>query len=148
MLINNAGFGSMRDFARLDLASETRDDRSQCEVAGGVDASLLAANARPEAGHDHQRRFDAGFQPVPYMATYAATKAFVLSFSEALWEENRVAWGSCDGACVPGDGDELLCGGEMARPPLRTIQQRKEVVEVRVRAVAPCKPSVISGWSN
>ena len=31
----------------------------------------------------------AGFQAVPYMATYAATKAFVLSFSEALWDENR-----------------------------------------------------------
>ena len=31
----------------------------------------------------------AAFQPVPFMATYGATKAFVLSFSEALWAENR-----------------------------------------------------------
>jgi uncharacterized protein len=30
----------------------------------------------------------AGFQPTPYMAVYGATKAFVLSFSEALWAEN------------------------------------------------------------
>ncbi|MBK8302848.1 MAG: SDR family NAD(P)-dependent oxidoreductase [Chloracidobacterium sp.] len=31
----------------------------------------------------------AGFQPIPFMATYAATKAFVSSFSEAIAEENR-----------------------------------------------------------
>ena len=31
----------------------------------------------------------AGFQPLPYMSVYAATKAFVLSFSEALWAENK-----------------------------------------------------------
>jgi short-subunit dehydrogenase len=31
----------------------------------------------------------AGFQPLPYMSVYAATKAFVLSFSEALWAENQ-----------------------------------------------------------
>jgi len=31
----------------------------------------------------------AGFQPVPYMAVYGATKAFVLSFTEALWAETR-----------------------------------------------------------
>jgi short-subunit dehydrogenase len=30
-----------------------------------------------------------GFQPIPYMAVYAATKAFVLSFTESLWEESR-----------------------------------------------------------
>ncbi|MDE5094353.1 MAG: SDR family NAD(P)-dependent oxidoreductase, partial [Trichodesmium sp. St11_bin5] len=30
-----------------------------------------------------------GFQPLPYMSVYGATKAFVLSFSEALWAENR-----------------------------------------------------------
>lgn len=31
----------------------------------------------------------AAFQPMPYLAVYAATKAFVLSFSEALWAENQ-----------------------------------------------------------
>ncbi|HAC63735.1 MAG TPA: oxidoreductase, partial [Cyanothece sp. UBA12306] len=31
----------------------------------------------------------AGFQPLPYLSVYAATKAFVLSFSEALWAENK-----------------------------------------------------------
>ncbi|NEN93192.1 MAG: SDR family NAD(P)-dependent oxidoreductase, partial [Okeania sp. SIO3H1] len=30
-----------------------------------------------------------GFQPLPYMSVYGATKAFVLSFSEALWAENQ-----------------------------------------------------------
>ena len=31
----------------------------------------------------------AGFQPIPYMSVYAASKAFVLNFSEALWAENK-----------------------------------------------------------
>ena len=42
----------------------------------------------------------AGFVPVPFMATYAATKAFVLSFSEALWSETRERGGDVRVVCL------------------------------------------------
>ena len=59
----------------------------------------------------------AGFQPVPYMATYAATKAFVLSFSQALWEENR-KHGVHVMALCPGVTDtNFFAASKMDRPP-------------------------------
>ena len=64
----------------------------------------------------------AGFQPVPFMATYAATKAFVLSFSEALWEENR-PYGIKVMALCPGVTDtNFFEASQMQRPPARTSQ--------------------------
>jgi hypothetical protein len=88
-LINNAGIGSAGDFTRLDPSSE-RD-----LVTLNVTA-LLALTHRYLPAMRERRRGTvinvgsmAGFQPVPFMAAYAATKAFVRSFTEALAEENR-----------------------------------------------------------
>ena len=90
----------------------------------------------------------AGFQPVPYMATYAATKAFVLSFSEALWEENR-QYGVHGMALCPGVTDtDFFATARIERPPMRTIETPEDVVETALRAMGHRKPSVISGWTN
>src|SRR5262249_48073760 len=87
-LVNNAGFGSMHDFAGLDLERELNmidlNVRSLVELTHRF---LLPMRER-KSGTIINVASTAGFQPVPFMATYAATKAFVLSFSEALWEEN------------------------------------------------------------
>ena len=64
----------------------------------------------------------AAFQPVPYMATYAATKAFVLSFSEALWDENR-AHGIHVMALCPGVTEtNFFAAAETDKPPMRVAQ--------------------------
>ena len=58
MLINNAGFGSMGDFAKLDLDREL--EMIQLNVRALVDLThrFLGADARTQARHDHQRRLD------------------------------------------------------------------------------------------
>jgi uncharacterized protein len=90
----------------------------------------------------------AGFQAVPFMATYAATKAFVLSFSEALWEENR-PHGIDVMALCPGVTDTgFFEASRMQRPPARTSQTPDEVVDTALRALKRRKSSVISGWTN
>ena len=89
MLINNAGFGSMGEFTKLDLAREL--NMIDLNIKSLVDLTyrfLIPMRSRKH-GTIVNVASTAGFQPVPFMATYAATKAFVLSFSEALWEENR-----------------------------------------------------------
>jgi short-subunit dehydrogenase len=88
-LVNNAGFGSMGDFASLDPAREL--NMIELNVAALVELThlFLAPMRERGGGAIINVASTAAFQPVPYMATYAATKAFVLSFSEALWEENR-----------------------------------------------------------
>src|SRR5207237_7308021 len=84
----------------------------------------------------------AGFQGVPFMATYAATKAFVLSFSEALWEENR-PYGIGVMALCPGVTEtNFFEASRMQRPPPRLSQPPEEVVEPALRALRRGKSSV------
>lgn len=83
-LVNNAGFGTNGAFLDLDLDREV----SMIEVNVAALVKLTHAFARGmrerRSGHVLNIASTAGFQPGPYMATYYATKAFVVSFSEAL----------------------------------------------------------------
>ena len=90
----------------------------------------------------------AGFQAVPFMATYAATKAFVLSFSEALWEENR-PHGIKVLALCPGVTDtNFFEAARGQKPPARVAQSPEDVVDTALRALARGRSHIISGWTN
>jgi short-subunit dehydrogenase len=90
----------------------------------------------------------AGFQPVPFMATYAATKAFVLSFSEAISEENR-PFGIHVMALCPGVTETgFFEAARMDRPPMRSSESPEEVVDTALRGLKRNKSSIISGWVN
>ena len=148
MLINNAGFGSMGDFVKLDLNHEL--DMLQLNIRALVDLThrFLGPMRERKRGTIINVASTAGFQAVPYMATYAASKAFVLSFSEALWEENR-AHGVYVMALCPGVTEtNFFEASGMDRPPMRTIQTPEEVVETALRALNHQKPTVVSGWTN
>ena len=86
-LLNNAGFGSNGAFLDLPLQGEA----DMLEVNCSALMKLTHHFARPMRERGHGRILNiastAAFQPGPYMATYYATKAFVLSFSEALTYE-------------------------------------------------------------
>jgi uncharacterized protein len=148
MLINNAGFGSMGDFAKLDLDREL--EMIQLNVRSVVELAhrFLVPMRERKRGTIINVASTAGFQPVPYMATYAATKAFVLSFSEALWDENR-AHGVHVMALCPGVTEtNFFEAAGIDRPPMRTVQTPEEVVETALRALNRKKNLVISGWAN
>ena len=91
LLVNNAGFGTTGPFAATPL------DRQRDEIAVNVLALVdlthrfLPGMLARKSGGVINVGSTAGFQPIPYMAVYGATKAFVLSFSEALWGECREA---------------------------------------------------------
>ncbi len=145
LLINNAGFGSMGDFASHDLDRELNmidlNVRSLVEMTHRF---LQPMRAR-KSGAIINVASTAGFQPVPYMATYAATKAFVLSFSEALWEENRDTRNPSDGAVSRRDRNRFLSKLRgWRKPPARTTQTAEEVVEVALRGLSRGKSSIVS----
>jgi short-subunit dehydrogenase len=89
ILVNNAGFGSV---GRFDTIAAQRSAREVAlDVAAVVElahAFLPGMVARGE-GAVVNVASTAAFQPVPYMSVYGASKAFVLSFSQALWAEYR-----------------------------------------------------------
>jgi uncharacterized protein len=148
MLINNAGFGSMGDFTRLEL--ETELEMIDLNVRSLVDLTykfLLPMRERRQ-GTIINVASTAAFQAVPFMATYAATKAFVLSFSEALAEENA-KHGIRVLALCPGVTDtNFFAASKIDRPPMRTVQTAEEVVDAALRGLARGKSTVISGWTN
>jgi uncharacterized protein len=87
LLVNNAGFGLNGAFLSHDRKL------SQAEIEVNVQALVALTHHFGEAmaargkGGIINVASNASFQPVPYMATYAATKAFVLHFSEAIRHE-------------------------------------------------------------
>ncbi|MEG5140203.1 MULTISPECIES: SDR family NAD(P)-dependent oxidoreductase [unclassified Microcoleus] len=89
LLVNNAGFGDYGAFADRPLAKQV--GILQLNIVALVELShlfLLVMRDR-RSGSIINVASIAAFQPMPYLSIYAATKAFVLSFSEALWAENK-----------------------------------------------------------
>lgn len=86
-LVNNAGFGSAGPFLEQELGREVEMVEVNCTAL----LKLTHLFARPMRERGSGRILNvastAGFQPGPYMATYFATKAFVVSFTEALAHE-------------------------------------------------------------
>jgi len=147
-LINNAGFGSMGDFAKLDLQREL--DMIDLNVRSLVELThrFLTPMRERKSGSIINVASTAGFQPVPFMATYAATKAFVLSFSEALWEENRPHGVKVMALCPGVTDTNFFAAAKIQKPPARVAQTPEAVVDAALRGLARGKSSVISGWTN
>ena len=88
-LVNNAGFGLAGQFAELDGARQRGMIDLNCGVLTELAHAVLPAMIAAKSGRILNVASTAAFQPGPGMAVYFATKAFVLSFSEALHEEVR-----------------------------------------------------------
>lgn len=89
LVVNNAGFGSSGAFADLDRDGEEEEVR--LNVVALLRLTHAAIHAMKARGHGTVINVSslAGFQPAPFNATYAATKAFVNSFTQGLAEELR-----------------------------------------------------------
>jgi short-subunit dehydrogenase len=147
LLVNNAGFGWIGSFVRQD----PRDAAGQ--IAVNVNA-LVALTHAFLPGMVERRRggvinvaSTASFQAVPNMATYGATKAFVLSFSEAVHEEVRHR-GVCVLAICPGATatEFFSVAGEWKQSgPVRTSA---DVVHTALRAFEKNDAVAIDGAAN
>jgi short-subunit dehydrogenase len=89
VLINNAGFGSYGNFHELDVDVEAREVQLNVTALVRLTHAALGPMVARGSGSVLNVASVAAFQPVPGDATYAATKAFVLSFTEAVHEELR-----------------------------------------------------------
>ncbi len=149
LLINNSGFGSCGFFSDAEIAAQL--DMLQVNVAGMVDlTSRLLPELREHGGAIVNVASVAAFQPTPYMATYGATKAFVLNWSLALHEELRPCRIPVQALCPgPTKTDFFLRAGFSQRVvDERLSQDADAVVRASLRGLARGRPLVVPGWRN
>lgn len=152
LLINNAGFGDYGAFAEKQRKRHL--EMIQLNVMALVDLThqFLVGMRQRQSGSIINIASIAAFQPLPYLSVYAATKAFVLSFSEALWAENK-----SDGIKVlvvcPGPTEtEFFKVAEFPQSfvtKTRNYASSEEVVRESLIALEKNQPTVVTGdWTN
>lgn len=151
VLVNNAGFGSAGAFLELPLARET--EMIEVNIQALVKLShLFGQQMRARnAGAILNIASTAGFQPGPFMATYYATKAFVISFSEALAYELRDTGVRVTAHCPGATATEFA--GTAGNDKSRLFQQQKPASAAEValhawRAMKAGKPLAVHGAMN
>lgn len=121
VLVNGAGFGSGGHFADLDGEAELRMARVNVEAVVDLCSVYGAPMVRRGEGAVLNIASVAGFAPIPRQATYAATKAFVISFSDALHADWHSAGVTVTTLC-PGPDDHGVRGGQRAARRRRAAQ--------------------------
>lgn len=147
-LVNNAGYGSVGEFHKLDLQSELRMIDLNVRALVELTHRFLPPMRARGRGAIINVASTASFQPVPLMATYAATKAFVLSFSMALWEENRAAGVRVLAVCPGSTDTDFFRAAGTRTPPPNITQTPEAVVDTALRALDRGRSHVVSGWGN
>lgn len=148
-LINNAGFGSYGDFASLDLDHELRMIDLNIRSLVALSHRYLQGMRERRSGTIINVSSAAGFQPIPFMATYAATKAFVTSFSEATAEENRPFGIQTLALCPGSTKTNFQAAANMDRVmQVKGQQTVEEVIETAMRAVKSGRTKIVSGFTN
>jgi short-subunit dehydrogenase len=155
VLVNNAGFGTHGEVGGADPQRLEDAVELNCRTLVGTTARYLPQMRARGTGTIVNVASTAAFQPLPGMAVYGATKAFVLSFTEAVWAEERKHGVRVLAVC-PGLTDTPffeLAGEAAARGAARSAslgltRNPKQVVDATMRALAGRKPSFVDGVAN
>lgn len=148
-LINNAGLGSMGDFVKLDRDKELDMIRLNVLALVALTHRYLGQMRTRRSGTIINVSSAAGFQPIPFFATYAATKAFVTSFTESIAEENRPYGIKILALCPGSTRTNFFAASGIERPvQVKGQQTPKQVVETAMKAIKGGRSKVVSGWAN
>lgn len=150
-VINNAGFGTFGPFAEDDSAHLAKEIAVDVAAPVSVSSAFLPDLRAARSGFLINVASLAAYASTPRMAVYAAAKAFVLSFTEALWAEERDS-GVTVFALSPGAtstefnavvGTEDATSGTKMRTPEQAVATALRHLERRSPG-----PSVIDGAAN
>ena len=148
LLVNNAGFARVGRFAELSLDEQARMARLNVNALLELTRLYLPAMRLRRRGGIINVSANSAFQPVPHMAVYAATKAFVLSFSEALAEEVREDGVSVLALCPGATATDFWAKAGKWQTPFAKMATPEEVVRAGLRAFAGGRTSIVPGALN
>ena len=147
-LINNAGFGAYGNASEIPAGTMLEMVQVNCSAVALLTRLYLPRMVQRRHGDVMIVASLAAFQPLPYNACYAATKAFDLLFAEGIAEEVREAGVRVCALCP---GSTVTEFQEVAHQPDRAFKNAEtaeKVARVGLEAQAAGKPYVISGFMN
>jgi short-subunit dehydrogenase len=152
VLINNAGFGTFGHFKNEDIDKISEEIRLNVLTLVELSRLALPRMLKKKRGVILNVASTAAYQSIPYMAVYAATKAFVLSFTEALWGELDGTGVTAMALSPGGTKTEFFEVASNGKAPagLGRMQTVEQVITVAMYALDKLNPppSVISGAAN
>src|SRR3954447_1148901 len=152
ILVNNAGFGGGADFARTDGERLVSMVELNCVALLDLQAVYLPRMVERGPGAVINIASTAAFQPIPGSATYAATKAFVLSLSEAVHEElsgtGVTLTAVCPGPVKTEFAEAAGLGGAEEQVPGMLWSSAESVAKAAVEAADDGKRAIVPGLLN
>ncbi len=149
-LVNNAGFGTRGRFDNLPLEREIEEIGLNVTALVALTRLFLPPMVAKKSGTIINVSSVGGFSPVPFMATYGATKAFVLSFSEALAEELKDAGVTVMALCPGATRTEFqkVANVDAAKMPSFAFMSAETVVAQAIAAAKRGKAVYVNGPIN
>jgi len=151
VLVNNAGFGWRGEFSQMELTDVLGMIQVNITALTHLTRLFLPGMIERRRGKILNLASTAAFQPGPMMATYYASKAYVLSLSEALSEELQgtgvTVTAFCPGPTATGFGKRAGFVNEKIFGDLLSMDSHTVALE-GYKGLMKGKPLVISGWKN
>jgi len=152
VLVNNAGFGTHGAFAETDADATHQLVALNVGALTDLTRALLPGMVARRSGRILNVASTAAFQPGPFMAAYYASKAYVLSLSEALHDELRGTGVTvtclCPGPTATGFQDRAGIGHVQVGQPSRAMPDAREVAKAGVEAMQRGQRLVVPGLLN
>ena len=150
LLVNNAGYGARGAFAEMDRQMQVRMIDLNCRALMELSHAFLPDMLAAKRGAILNVASTAAFQPGPWMAVYYATKAFVLSFSEALHEEVKDRGVHVSALCPGPTRTEFADLADMGDSELfkRFASAPEQVVADGLKALKANRAVMVSGGMN
>lgn len=152
VLINNAGFGAVGHFAEMD--AKVISEMIQLNIAALTGLTRIFLPQMLEAGKGKIMNVasTAAFQPGPLMAVYFATKAYVLSLSEALHNELEgsgvTVTALCPGPTISGFQERAKMKDSKMLQYRTVVMDSRTVAEQGVKALFESRPVLVTGILN
>ena len=150
-LVNNAGFGVYGPFTETALATELQIIQVNIVALTELTKRLLPGMVARRSGRILNVASTAAFLPGPLMAVYYATKAYVLSFSEAIANELAGAGVTVTALCPGPTASGFQAAAKLETSKLmagKTLATSRRVAQDGYDAMMAGKTLVVSGWSN
>jgi short-subunit dehydrogenase len=150
LLVNNAGFGNNGVFGEMPLARELEEIDLNVRALTELSHAAINQMKPKRAGTIINVGSTGSYQPVPYMSTYAATKAYVLFFSEGLHEEAKQYGVTVTCLCPGGTRTEFqqVAGVDEKRLPRGSFMGPAPVVKAALDGAKKGRGIVVPGAVN